>query len=121
MGKRFSTFLLDRILEQEKKEREELRLRLIEKLFKTFDMLSHEIPIKEAYLFGSITKPYRFQKDSDVDIGFIGLKDEYFFKAMSVISREIGRDVDVVQLEEHRLIEKIKKDGVKWIKENSQY
>ena len=80
MDKRFSTFLLDNILEQEKKEREELRLQLIEILFKTFDKLSHEIPIKEAYLFGSITKSYKFQKDSDVDIGFIGLKDEHFLR-----------------------------------------
>ena len=118
MKNRFSTALLDLILEQEKKEREELRLQLLEKLFNTLDKLHCEIPFEEAYLFGSIIKPYKFQKDSDVDIGFIGLKDEHFFKAMSFISSEISRDVDVVQLEGHRLAGKIKKDGIKWIKEN---
>jgi len=114
MKNRFSTDLLDLILEQEKKEREELRLQLLEKLFNTLDKLHCEIPFEEAYLFGSIIKPYKFQKDSDVDIGFIGLKDEHFFKAMSFISREISRDVDVIQLEGYRLAEKIKRDGIRW-------
>ncbi len=55
-------------------------MQLIKKLFNTLDTLSREIPFKEAYLFGSIGKPYRFSKDSDVDIGFLGLKDEHFLR-----------------------------------------
>ena len=118
MGKKFETPLLDKALEREKREREELRLQLIKKLFDIFGRLRREVPFEDAYLFGSIIKPYKFMEGSDVDIGFTGLGDEYFFTAMSFISREISRDVDVVQLEGHRLAEKIKKDGIKWIKEN---
>ncbi len=116
MGIRFSTHILDEAIEQKNKKREKLRLQLMEKLFETFDKLSSDISFNEAYLFGSITKPYKFTEESDIDIGFIGLKDEYYFKAMSCISREIRADVDVIQLEGHRLAEKIKKEGIKWIR-----
>ena len=114
MNKRFATPLLDLALEREKKAQEELRLQLIQKLFNILDKLRREIPFEEAYLFGSIVRPYKFLEGSDVDIGFIGLKDDHFFKTISFISREVGVDVDVVQLEGHRLAEKIKKDGIKW-------
>lgn len=113
-AERFSTQLLDEALESEKIKREELRLQLIERLFGALHKLHRTIAFHEAYLFGSITRPYKFSKDSDIDIGFTGLKDEDFFKAMAFISGELGRDVDVVQLERHRFAEKIKKEGIKW-------
>ncbi|GFP39274.1 hypothetical protein HKBW3S47_00973 [Candidatus Hakubella thermalkaliphila] len=49
-----------------------------------------------------------------MDIGFVGLRDEDFFKAMSFISREIGVEVDVIQLEGHRLEARVKREGLKW-------
>jgi len=118
MSTRFSTYLLDEVIERERDEREKLRFHLIEKLFDTLRKLQLEISFKEAYLFGSIAKPFKFSKDSDIDIGFVGLMDGDFFKAMSFISREIGRDVDIIQLETHRLAEKIKKEGIKWIRKD---
>ncbi len=114
MNPRFSTHLLDEAVERERQERENLRLRLVEEVLSAIDRLSREIPFEEAYLFGSITKPYRYLEGSDVDMGFVGLRDEHFFKAMSFLSREVGVDVDVVQLEGHRLEEKIKREGMKW-------
>ena len=78
------------------------------------DDLSGEVDFKEAYLFGSITKPFRFSEKSDIDIGFLGLSDRDFFKAMSIISKKTGFDVDLVQLEGHRLKEKIVREGTKW-------
>jgi predicted nucleotidyltransferase len=114
MCPRFSTYLLDEVVERKRKDREKFRLHLIEKLFDTLRKLRVEVSFHEAYLFGSISRPYKFSGTSDIDIGFTGLKAEDFFKAMSFISREIGRDVDVVQLEGHRLAEKIKRDGIKW-------
>lgn len=110
----FSTHLLDEAIEKEEREREEMRSQLIRKIFDILKKLHWEVPFDGAYLFGSITKPYQFLRYSDIDIGFMGLKDEDFFKTMSFISRELGRDVDVIQLENHRLTEKIKKEGIQW-------
>lgn len=78
------------------------------------DKLSEEMDFKEAYLFGSVTKPFRFSERSDVDIGFVGLDDRHFLKVMSYLSEEAGRDVDIVQLEDYRLADKIKRGGIQW-------
>ena len=39
-----------------------------EKILTAIDKLSEEIAFKEAYLFGSVTKPFRFSERSDIDI-----------------------------------------------------
>jgi hypothetical protein len=118
MGSGFSTSLLDKALEVKRQEREGLRLRLIEKAFTVLDRLAKDIPFDEAYLFGSIIKPYRFFKGTDIDIGFVGLKDKYFFKALAFVSGEMGMDVDIIQLEGHRLEDKVKKEGMKWTRKD---
>ncbi|MEW6609720.1 MAG: nucleotidyltransferase domain-containing protein [bacterium] len=116
MTNQFSTYLLDEILLKEKIKKENLRRQLIEKVLSTLTKLSDKVSFKEAYLFGSIVNPDSFSEESDVDIGFVDLSDRDFFKTMAFISREIGIDVDVVQLEGHRLEEKIKDKGIRWIK-----
>ncbi len=110
----YITALLDEAIEKKRKEQEELRLHMIEKILTAIDRLSKEITFEEAYVFGSVTKPFRFSERSDIDIGFIGLDDRQFFKAMSYISEETGCDVDIVQLEDHRLADKIKRGGIRW-------
>jgi uncharacterized protein len=110
----FVTYLLDEAIEKKKKKQEELRLHSLAKIQTVLDALSLEVPFEEAYIFGSVTKPCKFYERSDIDVGFVGLKDEYFFKVMSYISGEIGFDVDVVQLEGNRLGDKIKKEGIRW-------
>ncbi len=91
---------------------------LIEKILAVIGELSEKIDFEEAYLFGSVIKPFRFSERSDIDIGFVGLDDRHFFKVMSLISEEAGRDVDIVQLEDHRLADKIKRGGIRWIRKD---
>ncbi len=112
----YSTVLLDEAIEKKKKDQEALRLQLLDKLGHALDDLSREIPFEEAFLFGSITKPFRFSEQSDVDVGFVGLQDDQFFRAMSFLSAKLCVDVDIVQLETHRLGEKIKREGTRWKK-----
>lgn len=115
----YATPLLDAAIEREKQEREELRKLLLGKIFNVLALMGKTFPFREAYIFGSIVKPFGFTGRSDVDIAFVGLADEHFFQAMSFLSRELGVGVDVVQLEGHRLAEKIRKEGMKWIKKDS--
>lgn len=114
----FKTTLLDEVVEKKRKKQEELRLLLIEKILAVIGELSEKIDFEEAYLFGSVIKPFRFSERSDIDIGFVGLDDRHFFKVMSLISEEAGRDVDIVQLEDHRLADKIKRGGIRWIRKD---
>lgn len=108
------TALLDEVIAKKRKRQEDIRLRAVEKVLAAIGRLSEIIPFAEAYLFGSVAKPYRFTETSDIDIGFVGLDDKHFFKAMSFLSQETGHDVDIVQLENHRLSDKIKKGDIQW-------
>jgi hypothetical protein len=105
------------IAEKRKKGREaaqKLREKLLSDIDEALLELSKLIPFQEAYIFGSITRPHGFLPDSDVDMAFYGLRNEDFFKAISFLSRRLEKDVDVVQLEGHRLEEKIKSQGIRW-------
>lgn len=114
----FSTVLIDQAINRKRNENEERRLQCIERLFDILNNLSKSIFFNEAYIFGSVVKPHRFSELSDIDIGFIGLKDKDFFKAMSFISGQIGVEVDIIQLEGHRLEDKVKREGVRWTKKD---
>ncbi len=105
---------------QEKKEkREEERKRILQRTTDALNLLAREVKFSEAYIFGSLIHPYNFRDDSDVDIGFLGLADEDFFKAIALLSNEIGRDVDVIQLENHPLKDRIQTAGIiEWTKSN---
>jgi predicted nucleotidyltransferase len=114
MATKFATPLLDAALDRDEQKREDVRKLLIEKAFGVLAELNKMVPFKEAYLFGSIAKPYGFRDRSDIDVAFAGLEDAGFFKVMSFLSSELGRDVDVVQLEGHRLSDKIRRKGIRW-------
>jgi hypothetical protein len=108
-----TTYLLDEIIRAKKEKREVLRMEQIKKVLAALDKLAEQLSFTEAYLFGSLVKPYAFYPESDIDIGFTGLKDADFFKAMAFLSSELGREVDVIQMEGHRLTPKILKEGLR--------
>lgn len=113
---RFSTHLLDRALVKERERKERQRQKQVATVLKALDALSRRIAFEQAYLFGSLAKPYRFSKDSDADIAFVGLKDRDFFQTIAFLSRELDREVDVLQLEEHPMRNQIMREGIKWTK-----
>lgn len=117
----FSFYLLERALEKRKRALECLRLDTIKRVEEALEKASLGIPFQEAYLFGSVTKPGHFREDSDIDIGFYGLKDEDFFRMMSFLSEELRRDVEVVQLEGHRLEDRVRKEGMRWTRRDSPF
>lgn len=114
MPQKFSTHLLDRAIARSQEERERQRLDKLAATFKALNQLATQVSFHECYLFGSLIKPDKFRPGSDIDIGFMGLKDEDFFSAMSFLSRELGVEVDVFQLEQHRLKDKVTSEGMKW-------
>jgi hypothetical protein len=114
----FSTYILDNVLEKKKFQKEKLRTSTLAKVDAALSKLSREVLFKEAYIFGSLQSPRKFSKYSDIDIGFIGLKDRDFFKAHAFLSRELATDIDIIQLEEHKFKDKIIRDGIKWKRKN---
>jgi predicted nucleotidyltransferase len=92
---------------EKKEQREQERKRILKKTNNALSRLNQKISFSEAYLFGSVIQEGNFTENSDVDIAFRGLTDKDFFRTMAFLSREIGRDVDVIQLEQHPFKEKI--------------
>lgn len=114
----FSTHILDSVLEKKRIRKEKLRLKVISKIKYALNELFQEVQFKEAYIFGSVTKPNRFSEDSDIDIGFLGLKENDFFKALSILSRKLDSSVDIIQLEDYKYRNGIEKIGIKWKKKD---
>lgn len=110
----FSTHLLDRALTKARESRERGRQKRLAEVFQALGKLSEHLPFEEAYIFGSLAKPYRFLDDSDVDIAFVGLDDKDFFHAVAFLSRELDAEVDLLQLEGHPLAERIVREGIRW-------
>lgn len=114
MSTGFSTHILDRAIARHREQREQKRQERLSAVFQALDELAGRTPFEGAYIFGSLAKPHQFFDDSDVDVAFLGLKDQDFFPAIAFLSRELGTDVDVIQLEGHPLRGGITQDGIPW-------
>ena len=111
--------LVEIAIAKRKRDYEQKRLELLSRAFSALNLLALRIPFEQAYIFGSASNQYEFDEFSDLDIGFLGLSDEDFFKALVFLCNEIEMDnIDVVQLEEHRLASMIMKEGIPWIRKD---
>lgn len=109
--------VIKEIYKKKAEERERLRLKTIKDTFEAIKRLAEVASFQEAYIFGSVTEPYQFGESSDIDIAFKGLDRDRLFFAVSFLSRCLGRDVNIVHIENIHFKEKILKDGMRWKKE----
>lgn len=112
MSTKFATHLWERALERRRARREQLRREFLHAVGNALAELSHQIAFTEASIFGSLTRPESFSEESDIDIAFVGLRDEDFFRALAFLSRRLARDVDIVQLERHPRKAQILQEGI---------
>ena len=74
--------------------------------------------IREAYLFGSVTRPHGFRDESDVDMVVAStVRDPVALAAK--LSRRIGREVHIVELDGSLVAERAKREGVRWTAQSS--
>jgi hypothetical protein len=114
MSKPFKTTILDRRLRKKRQENEKTRRETLQHLLGMLPKLAVKYGFNHAYLFGSITQKGRFRKSSDVDIAIAGLGNEKYFAFMAELSDQLGREVDVVQIEKHPLKKRIMETGMEW-------
>jgi predicted nucleotidyltransferase len=100
-------------MEHERKERLE-RLRLATRA-DLETALRELLPGERVIVFGSLTKPGRFQDASDVDIALEAEPAHLSqYQLIALLAERLGRPVDVVLLPECRLREKIEREGEPW-------
>lgn len=114
----FDTSVLDRALAQRRAARERERQAVLDHLLQLLDELGPRYGISEAYVFGSVTRPGRFDERSDVDIAVEEMAPEDFFDAISAFSTALGREVDLVELRKCRFADRIRSQGIRWKKAN---
>ncbi len=82
--------------ERELFERE--RLDLLERVRPAGDAL-RALGAREVFLFGSILRPNRFDRASDIDLLVVGIPDEALWKALGAVERATGifeREINLV-------------------------
>ncbi len=95
-------------------EREKLRKKTLEEACNILGKLSEEVQFEAAYIFGSLLEKNRFGEHSDVDIAFLGLGRDELFYVTGYISGKIGRDVNIIHLEDISFKDKILAEGFRW-------
>jgi len=109
-------------LEETRQRREAVRKKMVTEVFKALEELSARVRFNEAFLFGSLVRPYAFNDHSDIDLAFSHLSNDVFFFTIAFLSERLGRDVDVVQIEKaSRIRTRILKEGIRWTKKNSVF
>jgi predicted nucleotidyltransferase len=110
----FPTPILDRALATRRQQNEQQRLATCDRVIAWLDGAGQRYGITRAYLFGSLTKPYRFTARSDVDVAVEAIDSESFFQAMSELSEQVGREVDLVELSKCPFADRIRQQGIVW-------
>ena len=105
------------IYKRKSKQRERQRKDFIKEVLIALEKLRKDVSFDEVYIFGSLARPYQFGEDSDVDLAFKGLDQDKLFVAIGRLSGELGRTVNVVDIDDIHFKDKILREGIRWKRE----
>ena len=121
----FNTHLLEQALTQclacgetahRRDIQEQQRQQILAQVVHWLETVGSQHGIEQAYIFGSLTRPGDFTEASDVDIAISGKLPENFCTLMSFLSTSLGREVDLIQLEQCHFCDRIREKGILWTK-----
>jgi predicted nucleotidyltransferase len=110
----FPTPILDHALADLRQQNEQQRLATCDRVLTWLDAVGQQYGIDKAYIFGSLTRAYRFTKRSDVDVAVEAIDSESFFPAMAELSEQVEREVDLVELSKCPFADRIRQQGIEW-------
>ena len=101
-------------LNSERAQRNEaLRVEVRERLRRVLQRIA---PADQVVVFGSLTKPHRFDETSDIDLALETEPAETsLYQLTALLAEEMGRPVDVILLSECRFRDRIAKEGERWM------
>ena len=110
----FDTSVLDAAVAQQQAARERRRQAVLDQVIHLLDQLGPEHGIRQAYIFGSVTRRGHFNEHSDVDIAVEQIAPAQFFDAMGALSMALQRDVDLVDLRKCLFADRVRDEGIQW-------
>lgn len=109
----FDTSLRDQAVRRERARREEVRQRVVANALAALDELAPAWGVSRAYIFGSASRPGTFSLESDVDIAVAGTVENTVILAAR-LSRRIGREVHVLELDGSPAAARARREGIEW-------
>ena len=80
-------------------------------------VLRQLVPADQVVVFGSLAKPHRFTRASDIDIALETEPAEMsLYQLTALLAEEMGRPVDIVLLSECRFRSRIEREGEIWMR-----
>jgi len=110
----FKTTYLDKILATQHSQLEQERQNLLKTTINWLDDYGAQYGIKQAYIFGSVTRKNQFSQESDIDLAIEIANTGNFFSVIGLISEATGRDVDLIPLNNCHFANRIRERGIKW-------
>ena len=110
----YDTSLLDQALSRRQAEWEAQRQETLARLYQWLDETADQFQLQQLYIFGSLIQANTFTDHSDIDVAVINLPDEHFFKLAAALSAALGREVDLIDLEQCHFADKIRREGLLW-------
>ena len=114
----FKTNYLDETLAKKRSELEQERQNLLKKTMDWLDNYGSCYGIKQAYIFGSLTRKNQFTNNSDIDIAVEITNADNLFPLIGFISEATEREVDLIQLNNCHFANRIRERGIKWTPNN---
>jgi hypothetical protein len=110
----YDTSLLDQALSRRQANWEAQRQETLAHLYQWLDETADQFQLQQLYIFGSLIQANTFTDHSDIDVAVINLPDEHFFKLAAALSATLGREVDLIDLEQCHFADKIRREGLLW-------
>ncbi|RME41336.1 MAG: nucleotidyltransferase domain-containing protein [Caldilineae bacterium] len=114
----FDTSLRDAALARRRAELERMRKTLLKETQRALESLGPRYGIRRAYIFGSLVAPGRFGPLSDVDIAVEQIDPRQLTEAIGEFSMQLGRRVDLIELEKCHFAHRIREKGLLWTPAN---
>lgn len=110
----YDTSVLDRARAERRAEWEQRRQATLARVLAVLDEWLPRYGVTEAYVFGSLAQPGRYQAGSDIDIAVVWHGRDFFDMA-GEISHQLGQDIDILPLASLPFADKIVREGIRWI------
>jgi predicted nucleotidyltransferase len=105
--------LFMKIEESKKADSEYLRITTLEETKAVLEKVLPDFNVDEVIITGSLLVPYRFNNRSDIDIAVSGLRNEDYFTFISRLEELLLRNIEIIEFENCRFLDKIKTTGLK--------
>ena len=108
-------------LKAKRESREKERKATLRQVQTALTTLAKDYSWDELYIFGSLLKVGGFGRKSDVDIAVKGLNKFKHFSFVGEISALLGREVDVIRLEDCHFSDSIISKGMKFLEDLQEF